>query len=552
VQADSSAAGLETAFTLDALPAGYFAPLLPPDLQIVTDLSGRGKLAAPAAAPLSATLRLSTTPGSLATRVDEEETVRLLAFDRGDVRLDLDQQGMRLSASLPLAGQGLIALQAQVQPGTEPLTARPLQGQLTTEVRDVRFLSQLIPELSRIQGRLEGTARLSGTLERPAISGRIGLVDAAAALDRPGLSLEDVAIELSGRGSGEVALNLQARSGGGMLKVTGTADLAAEAVGAELKIAGNEFQVLNTPEAKLYASPDLAVALAGRRVDITGEVRVPRATIQPKELPESAVTVSSDQVIIDEATTQTPTSAPYAVSARVRIILGDQVKFSGFGLKGRFQGNLLVTDRPDKPTTATGELQILDGTYKAYGQNLKIRTGRLLFAGGPIAEPGVDVEAVRRPAPDVLVGVKVRGSLKQPEFSLFSDPAMSQSEQLSYLVLGRPLDRGTTTQEKSALNQAAVSLGLAGGALLGESFGEQLGFDELTVESGPGESTEQASLMVGKYLSPKLYVSYGLGIFDPVSTLRVRYLLSSKWSVVGQTSATESGADLFYVIERGK
>ena len=58
--------------------------------------------------------------------------------------------------------------------------------------------------------------------------------------------------------------------------------------------------------------------------------------------------------------------------------------------------------------------------------------------------------------------------------------------------------------------------------------------------------------MVGKYLSPKLYVSYGLGIFEPVSTFRIRYILSSSWSVVGETSATQTGADLFYVIERGK
>ena len=551
-QADWSPAGLETAFTLDTLPAGYFAPLLPPDLQIVTDLSGQGQFAQRADAPVTARLRLTTSPGSLATRAEDEETVRLLEFESGDVGVDLDQQGMRLSASLPLAGQGLIAMQARVGPGAAPLTERPLEGKLTTEVRDVSFVSQLVPELSRIQGRLEGTARLSGTLNQPAITGRLALVDAAATLDRPGLSLEDLAVELAGRGSGEIALKLQARSGGGTLSMAGTADLAAEPLRADLKIAGDQFQVLNTPEAELYASPDMTVALAGKRVDITGEVRVPRGNIEPKELPESAVTVSSDQVIIDDVAEEAPPSAPYAVSARVRIILGDQLKFSGFGLKGRFAGNLLVTDKPDKPTTATGELRILDGTYKAYGQNLDIRTGRLLFAGGPVGEPGVDVEAVRRPATNVLVGVKVRGSLKEPEFSLFSDPAMSQSEQLSYLVLGRPLEKGATTEEKSALNQAAVGLGLAGGALLGEGFGEKLGLDELTVESGPGESTEQASLMVGKYLSPKLYVSYGLGIFEPISTFRVRYILTSSWSVVGETSATQSGADLFYVIERGK
>jgi translocation and assembly module TamB len=153
------------------------------------------------------------------------------------VRLDLDKQGLRLSASLPLADQGLIAMQARVGPGTAPITARPLEGQLTTEVRDVRFVSELTPELSSIQGRLEGTARLSGTLEQPAIKGRIALVDAAATLELTGLSLEDLAIELAGRGGGEIALKLQARSGGGTLSMAGTADLAAEPVRADLCLA---------------------------------------------------------------------------------------------------------------------------------------------------------------------------------------------------------------------------------------------------------------------------------------------------------------------------
>ena len=75
--------------------------------------------------------------------------------------------------------------------------------------------------------------------------------------------------------------------------------------------------------------------------------------------------------------------------------------------------------------------------------------------------------------------------------------------------------------------------------------------DEIGVSSTGGDTTS-ASLLVGKYLSPRLYVSYGLGIFEPISTFRVRYILSSKWSVVGETSATQTGADVFYVIEGGK
>ncbi|MEA3243822.1 MAG: translocation/assembly module TamB domain-containing protein, partial [Pseudomonadota bacterium] len=187
-----------------------------------------------------------------------------------------------------------------------------------------------------------------------------------------------------------------------------------------------------------------------------------------------------------------------------------------------------------------------------YGQNLDIRTGRLLFAGGPITEPGLEIEAVRRPAPGILVGVRARGSMRKPDFSLFSEPGMSQSDQLSWLVLGRPLESDTSSQDRNSLNQAAILLGLGGGLALTEEFGEKLGIDEISIESDPDDETNQASLLVGKYLSPKLFVSYGVGIFEPVSTLRLRYALGSKWKLVGESSALRSGADLFYVIEVGK
>ena len=129
---------------------------------------------------------------------------------------------------------------------------------------------------------------------------------------------------------------------------------------------------------------------------------------------------------------------------------------------------------------------------------------------------------------------------------------MSQSEQLSYLVLGRPLEGGTSSEEGNAMNRAALALGLAGGEFVAGQFGEKLGVDSIGIESGPNEATEEASLVVGKYLSPKLYVGYGVGLFDPVSTIRMSYTISSNWKLVTESSSETSGADLYYTIDRGQ
>jgi translocation and assembly module TamB len=355
--------------------------------------------------------------------------------------------------------------------------------------------------------------------------------------------------------------------------VDGSAGTGKAGPHATLAIEGENFRVFNTPEGQVDVSPDLDLKLAEQRLEVTGAVRVPAARIELAEAPESAVGVSDDQVIVQPDEEQAAGSDALEVAAEVRVILGEPgatgatdpasdvvaasdldlsdeaVTFTGFGLQAALAGDLTVIETPGEPTTATGEINVTKGHYAAYGQDLEIEQGQVLFAGGPIDEPAIDVRAVRRPAEDILVGVEARGSLLQPEFSVFSEPAMSESEQLSWLVLGRPLEGGPAS-ENSALARAALALGIKGGNYLTEQFGDQLGVDQIGIETEPGQSNEQAALVVGKYLSPELYVSYGIGLLEPVSTLKLSYALSSKWRLVTESSSVQSGGDLFYSIER--
>src|SRR3546814_21136971 len=85
---------------------------------------------------------------------------------------------------------------------------------------------------------------------------------------------------------------------------------------------------------------------------------------------------------------------------------------------------------------------------------------------------------------------------------------MPQQQQLAWLVLGRPLNDTASAGDKSMVGNAATSLGLAGGEWLAQQLGSKIGIDEITVGAKPGETNEQAMFTVGKYLSPKLFISY--------------------------------------------
>ena len=206
-------------------------------------------------------------------------------------------------------------------------------------------------------------------------------------------------------------------------------------------------------------------------------------------------------------------------------------------------------DEPARGTSGRGEIRLVGGRYKAYGQNLQIETGRLLFNGGSLAQPGVDLRAVRKPSEDVTVGVKVRGLLEAPLFEIFSEPPMPQQEQLAWLLLGRPLGGGADGSERSMIANAALSLGLGRGNALAQGARSKLGLDSISLSAEDGQSSDQAMLTVGKYLSPKLYVSYGVGLFQPGQVLRMLYDLGRGFKLSTE-SGVATGGDLLYTFER--
>lgn len=548
---DGNAQAYHGAFTLSNLPLDYLAALLPDTVRLDGEVNGHGDFSAGGQQPAVLRLQLDSTPVRLGLPKEDAALQQLFAFAPGQLLVRREGRSMSVRLDLPLAtGAGGVELQTGlVAPPGGDWQKAVLNGSMNLVWPDIALARYWLPEASELHGRVDGQVSIEGTVASPRLQGRLALSQGSATLITPGMKLKDVSIELDGQPSGVVQIALTAASGAGTLE--GHGQLEPDARKATLHLTGTKFQVMNTPEAKVTASPDLQMEISAERATVTGKIEIPSAHLRPSTPPPSAVNVSPDQVIVVEGGTAEST-ARFPVHSRVRVVLGEAVDIDGLGLSGKLHGNVLVIDSPGQPATATGELSISDGRYEAYGQDLSITTGRLLYAGNAVTEPGLDIEAVRQPAPDIKVGVRARGSLRAPKFSVFSDPVMPQSEQLSWLVLGRSMQGGASDSQRSALQSAALMLGLNQGESLGKRLGASLGLDEVSVGQAPGADVTQASLLVGKYLNPRLFVSYGIGLFEPVATFSMRYALSSHWKLVGETAAQGSSADLYYEIEQRK
>jgi translocation and assembly module TamB len=293
------------------------------------------------------------------------------------------------------------------------------------------------------------------------------------------------------------------------------------------------------------ASPNLVLRAGTEGYDVEGEIVVPSAKISPKDL-STSVSTSADEKVIDVEIEDQELSKPQRIRSRVRVVLGDNVRVESFGLKARLGGDVIVMTEPEDVARGLGAITVLEGQYKAFGQDVKITKGKLSYNNTPLGDPLLELTAERSiKDEDITVAVNVRGSLARPFITVSSTPAMSSSEALSYLLTGRSLD-SLQTGEANNVNRAAESLALSGGGLLLGGLGSKLGLDEVSLDR---TETSDTSVTLGKFLSPKLFVSYGVSIAEAINTIKLRYTLNQRWSLKAE-SGLEQSADIEYKIER--
>ena len=79
-------------------------------------------------------------------------------------------------------------------------------------------------------------------------------------------------------------------------------------------------------------------------------------------------------------------------------------------------------------------------------------------------------------------------------------------------------------------------------------IGSALGLDELTVAGG--ETLEETSLVLGKQLTPQLFIRYAMEVIDNEGRVELTYKVTERISVEAESGTTAHGADILYKLER--
>lgn len=452
-----------------------------------------------------------------------------------------------------------------------------LTGSITAHANDLSSLKSYlvqVPQLKSMTGELNAALKITGTLHEPLISLQASLDNGSLNIPEYKTQLTNLRLQASYLPNQAINLNGSVNLGQGKADITGDIKIANNDIIVNAAVKGSNLQIANTTEYNVLADPDLQFHYAKHQLDISGSISIPSAIIKPTDF-RSTVTLPNDVVIVNQPSS---TSLPLNIGLSVQLSLGDRIKINYQNLSAKITGSLHITQKPGNSPRAIGELTTSDGTYKGYGKNLTIETGRLIYTGNLLSNPGIDVRAIQRirsvttsgqtqfgsssfqptyTGTDMItVGIWIRGTLNKPVLTLFSEPAgLSQGDILSYLLLGYPQSQASGASSLALLNMA--SSGQGGAANVTNKVQNVFGLTELGVGSTEyfdttSNTTQSATTVnVGRNLGHNLSLHYNIGLFTSVSIFSLRYQISKHFALQSETSSLENGGDLLYQIEGG-
>jgi translocation and assembly module TamB len=423
---------------------------------------------------------------------------------------------------------------------------RELDAQLALNQLNLDMIQPLLGEYSQFNAAINSELTLSGPVIHPRVNGKFVVDDLVASGEVTPIEVTSGKLEVDFSGY-DAILNADIDTPDGVLQIDGDANWKnLKDWATNIKVYAQELDVNVPPMVKAKIKPDLKIAASPKFAKIEGDIYLPWGRVTVEELPASAIEPSSDEVILDSQLqpVETNTELPMAVETNVNIHIGDDFTLAAFGLKGNLQGKLNVSQK-DKGPFIIGEIEILNGSYRSFGQDLIIDEGKVLM-NGPADQPYLAIEAIRNPdntQDDVVAGIRVTGPANEPIIDVFSEPAMPQQNALSYLLSGQDIDGKSGG---NSMTTALIGLSLAKSGRVVGQIGETFGVSDLQLDTeGAGDDSQ---VTVSGYLTPELQIKYGVGIFDSFGEFTVRYKLVTDLYLEA-VSGMDSAVDLLYQFE---
>ena len=520
---------------------------------------------------IDADIKVWRDSGDISLIQDDDKT---LTLGIGNMLANLNIEQSKLKAELQIAGANLGTFNADFHSvlsksasayGLSPST--PLKLNVDGQLKTLAWLPfPLTMAGAQSDGNVQLKVTADGTISAPNLTGNILGNALSFNLPSQGVNLNNGVLQADFTDKSLSIKQLIFTGGAGIIQATGLAQLVDGKPAFNLDWRADKLSALSRTDRFIVLSGTANTQLKDNLLTVNGDFKVLNGLF---ELPKNAAPTLGDDVIIvgkDEALAElekrkTNTKALKINISALNIDFGPKPTTSnlsnagtniatvfdtskqfivrGNGLEASITGAVTLSGQPDETINARGSLNV-GGTYLAYGQILDIETGTINFSG-PIENAGLNILATRNTSP-VKAGVQITGNMRIPTVKLVSTPEVSDSDKLSWLILGQPL---STAGESGVaiLSLAANSLLSNGDSVpLQTRLARSAGFDSLSVN---GSNASTYSVSVGKRLSKNVYLGYEKSLFGLLNVAKLTYDITKRISLVTR-AGSDSAVDLLY------
>jgi translocation and assembly module TamB len=396
---------------------------------------------------------------------------------------------------------------------------------------DIALLQPATTQVTKLVGQFSADVHVAGTLESPRLNGLVETTNAGFSVVATGVTYSNAIARLMFEGErllvDRFELSDEDRD---RLVAIGELGIVRRSLGEmNLQISTSQFKVLDNQFGDMEIDSDVRVTGDVAKPTVTGEIVTRPARLEVDQILEQL----STSPYRTEATTSTVDPDPLPLTPRdnprvglydastidVRLRLPDDLLLRGRDMQASFSriglgdmnitvgGELQIRKAPAGDPDVVGTVTVVRGFYDFQGRRFEVlRDSQIRFQGTRPVDPALQVDA-QRVISGVTAVVNIRGTTRQPQVSLSSQPPLDEADVLSLIVFNQPINQ---LGEGERLNLAERAGGLAVGYLaspLANSIARALDLDIFEIRTAGGENG-QPSIAVGQQLGSRLFVSF--------------------------------------------
>jgi translocation and assembly module TamB len=440
-----------------------------------------------------------------------------LTWNRGEEQLDF-------RARIPLS-------LSFTQPDTTLLQPGGIIN-IQTEEFNLSVLQFLVPQVTRLQGYMQADLQIKDPLQSPKPSGSLKIEDASLRIPSMGIAYDNILLEGQSEPNRFDLKSLHLETGSGDLNANGYIDYQSTlpSPNISLTIEAENFLIMQSPRllARIHGQVSVDGSLNQPRYD--GQLTVLRSRVDISKFATDSPQSPGDKPLLVQLQPQKEIQKPVQETTpaftntienlqgkiQVRIPRNTWIKSPDMSIEIR--GSLDVL-KNSAYFEIFGTIETIRGFYEIYGKRFRINEGTIQFQGGEKFNPLLDFTALYSfRSPEGIkkeLTIQISGSLQEPDISfMLEGQPIEERDAISYLILGRPYDQLTLSQ-RSEMETSGGPLGsgmltniIAGGfaGTLTSALQQQLNLD--IIEFKGDQNWRQASVVIGKYITDDLFLSY--------------------------------------------